>query len=64
MLVRLIADNSWHATSNPTGRLTEDWVKSVLASNNVPGGMLQNAAAMDPVAVQAIHDGIRTALGL
>lgn len=64
MLVRLIADNSWHATSNPTGRLTEDWVKSVLASNNVPGGMLQNAAGMDPVAVQAIHDGIRTALGL
>ena len=62
--MRLVAENSYHAETNPTGRITEAWLQAALAQSGVPGGLIQNAASMDPAAVQAIYEAIRTALGL
>lgn len=49
--------------TNPTGRLTDEWVKQCLAANGVAGGELQNLAA-NPALIPQIEAGIKAALGL
>lgn len=61
-LVKLIAENT-NSTANPTGRLTDDWVKQVLTHYGVAEGSLQNLAHA-PQLVPQIDAYIRTALGL
>jgi hypothetical protein len=61
-LVKLIAENT-NSAANPTGRLTDDWVKQVLTHFGVAEGSLQNLAHA-PQLVPQIDSYIRTALGL
>jgi hypothetical protein len=60
-LVQLIAQNTGSPT-NPTGRITDEWVKQILTHYQVPDGNLQNAAHM-PAVVPQITAYIRQALG-
>ncbi len=59
-LVKLIASNT-NSDSNPTGKLTDDWVKSVLVYFGVADGDLQNLAHNTALAEQ-VSAYITTAL--
>ena len=62
-LCKVLSENQC-TPANPQGRLTDDWIKAALAAYLVPGGVLQNAAAMDETAVSQMVTGIKTALGV
>lgn len=53
-----------HSPQNPTGRLTDDWVKGTLSSWGVPGGLLQNVAPMPEDTVAQYLAAIKNALGV
>lgn len=59
-LVQLIASNT-NSPANPTGRLTDDWVKQLLTAFKVPDGSLQNLAHA-PQLVAPIHEYLAKAL--
>lgn len=61
-LVRFLAANTYGA-ANPTGRLTDDWVRQSLEAYSVPGGLIQNCADWPAENLQTILAGIKTALG-
>lgn len=60
-LVKFVAANSYDAESNPTGRITTEWLKSVLDYYQVPGSELQNLAH-NPTLAKSVHDYMVTAL--
>lgn len=60
--VAFIAQNT-KSDTNPTGRLTDEWVKATLLANGVAGGELQNLAA-NTALIGPIEAGIKAALGL
>ena len=62
-LCKVLSENQC-TPANPQGRLTDEWIKAALTAYLVPGGILQNAAAMDEVAVAQMVTGIKTALGM
>ena len=62
-LCKVLSENQCTA-ANPQGRLTDEWIKAALTAYLVPGGVLQNAAAMDETAVAQMVTGIKTALGI
>ena len=58
-LVRLLAENT-HSPANPTGRLTEDWIKTqCLPYYQVPGGLVQNVAGWPDESINNIINGIK-----
>ena len=62
-LCKVLSENQC-TPANPQGRLTDEWIKAALTAYLVPGGVLQNAAAMDDGAVAQMVTGIKTALGI
>ena len=62
-LCKVLSENQC-TPANPQGRLTDEWIKAALTAYLVPGGILQNAAAMDETAVSQMVTGIKTALGV
>lgn len=52
-----------HSAENPTGRLTDEWVKATLTNYGVADGSMQNLAHR-PDLIADIEAGIRAALGL
>ena len=62
-LCKVLSENQC-TPANPQGRLTDEWIKAALTAYLVPGGILQNAAAMDEIAVAQMVTGIKTALGM
>lgn len=61
-LVTFLTEHT-QSPSNPTGRLTQDWIKGALVHYGVEDGSLTSLAHR-PDLVKTVHDGIRTALGL
>ena len=59
--VQFIAQNT-HSDTNPAGRLTDEWVKTVLAHYGVAEGSLQNLAH-NPALIPQIESYIRSQLG-
>ena len=62
-LCKVLSENQC-TPANPQGRLTDTWIKDALTAYLVPGGILQNAAAMEESAVAQIVTGIKAALGI
>ena len=62
-LCKVLSENQC-TPANPQGRLTDEWIKAALTAYLVPGGVLQNAAAMDDGAVAQMVTGIKAALGI
>ncbi len=62
LFTQFIGSNTFDATSNPTGRLTAEWVDAVIAQNGVQGGIANLAARED--LIPAIESQIKAALGL
>ena len=62
-LCKVLSENQC-TPANPQGRLTDEWIKAALTAYLVPGGVLQNAAAMEEAAVAQMVTGIKTALGI
>lgn len=60
--VQFIVSNT-HSATNPTGRLTDDYVKQMLAHYGVAEGSMQNLAHR-PDLLPGIEAGFKTALGL
>lgn len=51
-----------HSPSNPTGRITADWVNQLIAAHGVPGGLADLALRED--LIPAIEAQIRSVLGI
>lgn len=63
-LVELIGANM-HSAANPSGRITEDWVRQALQNNfGVTNGDLPNVANMAPETQMQILNGFKQALGI
>lgn len=60
-LIKLIGENL-HSAENPTGRLSNEWVKQSLTAWNVPNGSIEALAAADATVVQQIVDAIANSL--
>lgn len=61
-LVDFLAQHT-NSASNPTGRLTADWIKQALGAYGVPSGDLQNLAHNEEL-TKTVHGLIKQALGL
>jgi len=62
LFAQFIANNTFDATNNPSGRLTAEWVDQVIAQNGVQGGIANLAARED--LIPTIESQIKAALGL
>jgi hypothetical protein len=60
--VQFVAANT-KSDENPTGRLTDEWVKAALLGYGIADGSLQNLAHRAEL-IEPIHNAFKTALGL